>query len=146
MYYKVTFYYCSRSLITHANHMTVTTSGRFSHDPITKGNINIKLWDLYESLIVYILLNKFQWVHMALAVNRPDVRRFIAWIEPADWNPCLCKLFIVSQKLSLSIAPSASTQTNMDNNSTQLGNIVLYVFILFFKKLLFANPQLALHI
>ncbi len=26
---------------------------------------------------------------MALTVNRADVRRFITWIEPADWIPCL---------------------------------------------------------
>ncbi len=64
--------------------------GRFSHDLITlkiKGNVNIKLWGLCESLIVYIVFNKFQWIHMAMAVNRPDVRRYIEWIEPADWLP-----------------------------------------------------------
>ncbi len=25
---------------------------------------------------------------MALTVKRPNVRRFIAWIESADWIPC----------------------------------------------------------
>ncbi len=39
--------------------------------------MNINVVDLCESLIVYILLGTCQWVHMALAVNRPDVRRFI---------------------------------------------------------------------
>ncbi len=53
----------------------------------TKGNVNIKLWDLCEILIVYILLSTFQSVHMVVTVNKPDVRRFIAWIESADWNP-----------------------------------------------------------
>ncbi len=33
-----------------------------------------------ESLIVYILLSTFQIVHMVLTVNKPNVRRFIAWI------------------------------------------------------------------
>ncbi len=33
---------------------------------------------------------------MVLTVNKPDVRRFIAWIESADWSPCDSreKLFI----------------------------------------------------
>ncbi len=64
--------------------------GRFSHNLITlktKGNVNIKLWDLCESLIVYILLSTFQWIHMALAVNIPDVRGFIAWIEVSWLKP-----------------------------------------------------------
>ncbi len=26
---------------------------------------------------------------MVLTINKPDVRRFIAWIESADWNPCI---------------------------------------------------------
>ncbi len=50
----------------------------------TKGNVKIKLRDLYETLIVYILLSTFQLVHMVLTVNKADVRRFIAWIESAD--------------------------------------------------------------
>ncbi len=50
----------------------------------TKGNVNIKLRDLCETLIVYILLSTFQLVHMVLTVKKPDVRRFIAWIESAD--------------------------------------------------------------
>ncbi len=49
-----------------------------------KGNVNIKLRDLCETLIVYILLSTFQLVHMVLTVNKPDVRRFITWIESAD--------------------------------------------------------------
>ncbi len=51
--------------------------GRFSHGLIiklkTKENVNIKLFDLCESLIVYILHTTCQWVHMALAINRPDI-------------------------------------------------------------------------
>ncbi len=54
----------------------------------TKGNMNITLWDLCETLIVYILLGTFQSVHMVLTVNKPDVRGFISWIVSADWNPC----------------------------------------------------------
>ncbi len=27
---------------------------------------------------------------MVLTVNKPYVRRFITWIESADWNPCGC--------------------------------------------------------
>ncbi len=74
------FTYCK-----HANHMTMTTSGQIMSWPDylkTKGNVNIKL-------IVYILLSTFQSVHMVLTVNKPNVRRFIAWIESADWNPCI---------------------------------------------------------
>ncbi len=51
--------------------------------------MNVKLWDLCEILIVYILLSTFQSVHMILNVNKPGVRRLIAWIESADWNPCV---------------------------------------------------------
>ncbi len=54
-----------------------------------KGNMNIKLWDLYETLIVYILLSSLQYVSMTLTVNRLDVRIFITWIESADWIPWL---------------------------------------------------------
>ncbi len=78
--------------IKHANHMTMTTSGQIMSWPVylkTQGNVNIKLWDLCEILVVYILLSSFESVHMVLTVNKPDVRRFIAWIEWADWNPCL---------------------------------------------------------
>ncbi len=50
----------------------------------TKENVNIKLQDLCETLIVYILLSTFQLVHMVLTVNKPDVRRFIVRIESAD--------------------------------------------------------------
>ncbi len=50
----------------------------------TKGNVNIKLRDLCEKLIVYILLGTIQLVNMVLTVNKPDVRRFITWIESAD--------------------------------------------------------------
>ncbi len=35
--------------------------------------MNIKLLDLCESMIVYILLSTCQWVHMTFAVNRPDI-------------------------------------------------------------------------
>ncbi len=48
--------------------------------------MNIKLRDLCETLIVYILLITFQLVHMLLTLNKPDVRRFITWIESADLN------------------------------------------------------------
>ncbi len=74
----------------HANHMTMVTSGQimsWSDYLKTKGNVNIKMQDLCETLIVYILLSTFQLVHMVLTVNKPDIRRFIAWIESADWNP-----------------------------------------------------------
>ncbi len=67
--------------------MTMTTSGQIMSltDYLkTKGNVKIKLRDLCETLIVYILLSTFQLVHMVLTVNKPDVRRFIAWIESAD--------------------------------------------------------------
>ncbi len=67
----------------HENHMTMTTSGQIMPWPDylkTKGNVNIKLLDLCEILIIYILLSTFQSVHMVLTVNKPDVRRFIAWI------------------------------------------------------------------
>ncbi len=67
----------------HANHMTTRPDYLK-----TKGNVNIKLWNLYETLIVYILLSTFHLVHMVLNVNKPDVKRFIAWMESADWNPC----------------------------------------------------------
>ncbi len=50
----------------------------------TKGNLKIKLRDLCETLIVYILLSSFQLVHMVLTVNKHDVRRFIIWIESND--------------------------------------------------------------
>ncbi len=71
--------------------MTMPTSGQIMSWPDylkTQGNVNIKLWDLCKILIVYILLSTFQSVHMVLTVNKPDVRRFIAWIESAYWNPC----------------------------------------------------------
>ncbi len=71
----------------HANHMTMTTSGQivlWSDYLKTQENVNIKLRDFCETLIVYILLSTFQLEHMVLTVNKPDVRRFIAWIESAD--------------------------------------------------------------
>ncbi len=79
------------TLLKHTNHMTMTTSGQimsWTYYLKTKGNVNIKLRDLCETLIVYILLSTFQLVHMVLTVNKPDMWRFIAWIESADWNPC----------------------------------------------------------
>ncbi len=85
----------SFSYVKHANHMTMTTSGpimSWSNYLNTKGNMNIKLPDLWEALIVYILLSTFLLVHMVLTVNKPDVRRFNAWIESADWNPCMWKV------------------------------------------------------
>ncbi len=71
----------------HANHVAMTTSGHimlWSDYLKTKENVNIKMRDLCETLIVYILLSTFQLVHMVLTVNKPDVRRFIAWIGSAD--------------------------------------------------------------
>ncbi len=47
--------------------MTMTTSGQiFSYSDChkTKENVNIKLLDLCESFIVYILLSTCQWVHI----------------------------------------------------------------------------------
>ncbi len=38
-----------------------------------KENVNIKLLDLYDSLIGYILFSTCHWVHMALAVNKPNI-------------------------------------------------------------------------
>ncbi len=70
--------------------MTMTTCGQIMPWPDylkTKENVNIKLRDLCETLIVYILLSTFQLVHMLLTVNTPDVRRFFEWIEPAELNP-----------------------------------------------------------
>ncbi len=66
--------------VIHGNHMTMTISGQIKSWPdylMTKGNVNIKLLDLCESLIVYILLSTCQWVHMTLAVNRHAVDRYI---------------------------------------------------------------------
>ncbi len=48
--------------IKHANYMTMTTNGHIMSWPDylkTKGNMNIKLRDLCETLIVYILLSTF---------------------------------------------------------------------------------------
>ncbi len=59
--------------ITHANHMTMITSGQiwlWSDYHKTKENVNIKLLDV---VFVYILLSACQWVHMALAINKPDI-------------------------------------------------------------------------
>ncbi len=50
---------------------------RLSHGLIavhkTKENVNIKLLDLCESFIVYVLLSTCQWVDMVLAINIPDI-------------------------------------------------------------------------
>ncbi len=48
--------------VKHANHMTMTTSEQsmpWSDCLKTKGNVKIKLQDLCETLIVYILLSTF---------------------------------------------------------------------------------------
>ncbi len=87
--------------------MTMTTSGQIMPWPDylrTKRNVNIKVWDLREILIVYILVSTFQSVHMVLTVNKPDVRRFIAWIESADWNPCIACHQCRSNHLSIRLA------------------------------------------
>ncbi len=72
--------------------MTMNTSGQIMSwtDYLkTQWNMNIKLQDLCEILIVYILLRTFQLVHMVLTVNKPDVRRFISMdsqlIETLDY-------------------------------------------------------------
>ncbi len=85
---------CSTDVLydKYTNYMTMTTSGQIMPWPDylkRKGNVNIKLWDFCEILIVYILLSTFQSVHIVLTVNKPDVRWFIAWIESADWNLCM---------------------------------------------------------
>ncbi len=46
--------------------------GRFSHGLITIRQKKMLL-NLYESLIIDILLSTCQWVHMALAINRLDI-------------------------------------------------------------------------
>ncbi len=80
--------------VKHANHMPMTTSGQIKSWPDYKLNVNIKLWNFCETLIVYILLSTFQLVHMVLTVNKPAVRRVIAWIESADWNPSSLWTFV----------------------------------------------------
>ncbi len=55
-----------------------------------------------ESFIVYILPSTCQWVHMALTVNRPDVRIFInilyigAHIGIQKWWETFTKLLVSS--------------------------------------------------
>ncbi len=52
----------NKCIVKHVNHMTMTTSGHimtWSDCLKTKGNVKIKLWDLCETLIVYILLSTF---------------------------------------------------------------------------------------
>ncbi len=54
--------------------MTMTTSGQIWSWPDyckTKENVNLTLLDL--CVCVYILLSTSQCVHMALAINRPDI-------------------------------------------------------------------------
>ncbi len=86
----------SAIVVTPANHMTMNYSFKNTYhqwaDLViawllkTKGNINLKLWELWESLTVYILLSAYQWFQMTLAVNIPDVTRwFFSWIEPPAW-------------------------------------------------------------
>ncbi len=61
------------SQITHANHITMTTSRQiwaWRDYSKTKANVNIRLLELCD---VYILLSKCQWVHMALAISRHDI-------------------------------------------------------------------------
>ncbi len=122
----------AQTIFKHANHMTMITSGQIMSWPDylkTKGNVNIKLWDLCEILIVYNLLSTFQSVHMVLTVNKPDVRRFIAWIESADWNPwyyishnpsCSIVVFVCVNyiKLHISALEVFSRNTSGVNSST----------------------------
>ncbi len=71
-------------MIKHAKNMTMTTSGQimsWSDYLKTKGNVNINWRDLFETLIVYILLRKFKLHHLVLTVNKPDVRRFIETLD-----------------------------------------------------------------
>ncbi len=59
-----------------SDYLTMTTRGQIYSCPDyckTKWNVNIKLLDLCESLIVYILLGTFQWFHLTKAINRPDI-------------------------------------------------------------------------
>ncbi len=64
------------SQITHANHMTITTSGQIWSWPdycMTKENVNIKLLDLCLFTFYSVHANESTWAHMALAINRPDI-------------------------------------------------------------------------
>ncbi len=59
--------------ITHTNHMTMTTSGWIWSWPDyckTKENVNIILLDL---CLFAFYFSTCQWVHMAMAINRPDI-------------------------------------------------------------------------
>ncbi len=52
----------NQQVVEYVNHMTMTTSGQimpWSDCLKTKGNMKIKLRDLCETLIVYILLSTF---------------------------------------------------------------------------------------
>ncbi len=84
------------SKITHANHMTMTTSGQilsWLDYRKTKENVNIKLLDV---VFVYILLSICQWVQMALAINIPDNLLMEDSDEKRLQNySCLIKQFMV---------------------------------------------------
>ncbi len=41
---------------------------------------------------------------MVLTVYKADVRRFLTWIESADWNPCVCPDCIAGTTELLSLA------------------------------------------
>ncbi len=62
---------------------------------------DIKLRDLGEILIVFILLSTFQLVYMVLTVNKPDLRRIIASIESADWNRWVWDLQVIFFKYTV---------------------------------------------
>ncbi len=50
-------------------HITISKHIIIENDlGVAKGNMNIKLRDLCETLIVYILLNTFQLVHISIAI------------------------------------------------------------------------------
>ncbi len=87
---------------------------RLCHGLKTKGNVNIKLRDLCETLIVYILLCTFQLVHIVLTVNKPDAGRFITWI--VSWLKPLYRWF----KMACSEQPDTCHRPSEGNKYTQL--------------------------
>ncbi len=59
-------------------------------DRLCHGLITLRQMEIWtqscKTWIIYILLSTFQLVHMVLTVNKADVRKFITWIEWADWK------------------------------------------------------------
>ncbi len=55
------------------------------HCLYTEGNVNINLWDLCETLIVYILYSTFQYIHMVLPVyKRKREHKFVRLVWDFD--------------------------------------------------------------